>query len=410
MAFIEAEFPRTISYKAQGGPAFNTTVNSGFSGFEQRNQNWQTSRGTWTVSLQTPVPGGESAPNLVTTQEYIDMLQAFFLNVGGKANAFRLKDHKDFTNGSIAQAIGAADGVTGHFQLVKNYPSAKRNYQRIITKPITSLVVDYLGNALLDSVNVTSGAGTFTKQAGYLMGGSGRYSIDETVGQVSFGNPALCTISHWDHDPADGNVRIYFTQTGGTTPLKNELFIISGSSTTALNGQWPILEVGTGYVKIPLQEAGGSTDTSVAVIGWSRIVITGIASVSGTSIVYNYSSFSGANPQIGQRLNVLNLSGTNVNGSFYITAVDLVGNTITATNPAGGTPGANAGLASTDWVPPSGVGLLFSTFQYHYPVRFDTDELMIQLEESDVEGGQPIVTWNSITLREVRILAGSSQG
>lgn len=403
--FIECEFPKTISYKAQGGPAFNTTVNSGFSGFEQRNQNWQTARGTWTVSLQTP---GASAD--VNPQTYIDMLQAFFLNVGGKASAFRLKDHKDFTNGATAQLIGSSDGVVGHFQLVKNYPSGAKNYQRIITKPVTSLVVDYLGNALLDTVNVSVSAGSFSKQAGYKMGGSGKYCLDETTGTVSFGNPAVCSITKWDVDPTDGNVRVYFTQAGGVTPVKNEQLIIQGASTTGLNGSRQIIQVGTGFVKLALQLSGGTVDTATAVIGWAYVVITGITAASGGSVTYSYSSFVGVNPTVGQRLNVSGLSGSHANGSAFITAVDLVGKTITVFSGFAPATGTNAGLASTDWVPASGAGLISATFQYDYPVRFDTDELMIQLEESDVQGGQPIVTWNAITLREVRILAGSDQG
>lgn len=34
-------------------------------------------------------------------------------------------------------------------------------------------------------------------------------------------------------------------------------------------------------------------------------------------------------------------------------------------------------------------------------VRFDTDELQIQIEDSDVAGGKPIISWNSLVLIEV---------
>jgi uncharacterized protein (TIGR02217 family) len=53
MAFFETEFPRTVGYKATGGPTFNTTVNEGFSGFEQRNKNWSIARAKYTVDLLT---------------------------------------------------------------------------------------------------------------------------------------------------------------------------------------------------------------------------------------------------------------------------------------------------------------------------------------------------------------------
>jgi hypothetical protein len=40
--------------------------------------------------------------------------------------------------------------------------------------------------------------------------------------------------------------------------------------------------------------------------------------------------------------------------------------------------------------------------QFHFPVRFDSDDLPIQIEESDVAGGNPIASVNSIQLIEVR--------
>jgi hypothetical protein len=35
-------------------------------------------------------------------------------------------------------------------------------------------------------------------------------------------------------------------------------------------------------------------------------------------------------------------------------------------------------------------------------VRFDTDEFNLQIEPSDVGGGEPVVSWNSLVLVEVR--------
>lgn len=50
-----------------------------------------------------------------------------------------------------------------------------------------------------------------------------------------------------------------------------------------------------------------------------------------------------------------------------------------------------------------------NSFIYHDPitnedirVRFDTDEFNLQIEPSDVAGGQPVVSWNSLVLVEVR--------
>ena len=84
MAFFECEFPQQVSFLALGGPSFFTTINEGFSGGEQRNRNWSITRGEWTIDLHAK------------PQSYFDAAHAFFLNVGGQADAFRFKDHKDY--------------------------------------------------------------------------------------------------------------------------------------------------------------------------------------------------------------------------------------------------------------------------------------------------------------------------
>src|SRR4051812_10798037 len=145
MSFFEIEFPTTILYRAVGGPGFSTTVNSGLSGFEARNKNWSQARAKWQINLITP------ASFAGTEQNYTDLIRAFFLNVSGQGDAFRLKDWIDykFTN----EIIGVGDGSTlGPFQLVKTYAMGGRSYIRQIKKPITSAVNDYQGNPLANTV------------------------------------------------------------------------------------------------------------------------------------------------------------------------------------------------------------------------------------------------------------------
>jgi len=142
MAFLEVQFPTTLSYRAVGGPGFNTTVNLGLSGQEQRNRNWSKARGKWTVSLITPA-------KFANRQLFADLLNAFFTVVGGKADGFRLKDHKDFK--ATAQPLLEVDG---NVMLGITRTIAGRSYIQPITKPITSDVVDYEGNALEDTVKV----------------------------------------------------------------------------------------------------------------------------------------------------------------------------------------------------------------------------------------------------------------
>ena len=165
MSFFEVEFPRNISYKAVGGPGFSTVVNAGFSGQEQRNQNWQFARAKYTISLQTP-----SASQFTgTRQQFIDLLQAFFLAVAGKANGFRLYDHKD--NTFTSEALVSLGG--GSYQLVKRYVSGPNTYIRTISKPIGSPAVDYTGAALANSVTFSGGSGTVNYETGIVTGVSG---------------------------------------------------------------------------------------------------------------------------------------------------------------------------------------------------------------------------------------------
>jgi uncharacterized protein (TIGR02217 family) len=165
MAFFETEFPTAVGFLAAGGPVFSTTVNEGFSGGEQRNRNWSNTRGIWTIDLQNK------------PQSYFDALQAFFLVVGGQADAFRFKDHKDFI--ATGQVIGTGDGANTTFQLVKNYISGARTYVRTITKPITDNVLDFEGNFLSNTVRIYDNGSLKTLTTDY--------TVDFTTGLVFFG-------------------------------------------------------------------------------------------------------------------------------------------------------------------------------------------------------------------------------
>src|SRR5581483_1881610 len=114
-----------------GGPVFSTTINQGFSGFEQRNRNWQFPLCKYEVSLN-------DRP-LATFQ----LIQNFFWNVYGQADAFRFFDHTDYS--ATAQVIAVGDGSTKTFQLVKSYVAGSRTMTRLIKKPIMATANDYQG-------------------------------------------------------------------------------------------------------------------------------------------------------------------------------------------------------------------------------------------------------------------------
>lgn len=173
MAFFECEFPTTISYRAMGGPGFFTTVNAGLSGYELRVANWADpvsglgALGRWMVSLMTPpeFPG--------TRQQFIDLLLAFFLNVAGRSDGFRLRDHKDYK--AVGQPVLGGGGV---YQLAKNYVGpGGGQYTRVIQKPIAPPAVDYQGNLLPNTVSLYVNG---------VLQSSSSWSVDGTTGLVSF--------------------------------------------------------------------------------------------------------------------------------------------------------------------------------------------------------------------------------
>lgn len=148
MAFFEVEFPRNLAFKSVGGPGFSTIVNQGFSGQEFRNRNWAFARAEYTIGMITPKAFAGNR------QAFIDALLNFFFNVGGQADGFRLYDQQDHKG--VDQQLAT---VAGNVQVVKNYIVGGRTYQRVITKPIGTGVVDYQGNALANTVFLT-GTGT----------------------------------------------------------------------------------------------------------------------------------------------------------------------------------------------------------------------------------------------------------
>lgn len=163
MAFFETEFPRKgLSFQRLGGIGFNTAVVAVQSGQEQRNRAWANPRRKYSGSL--------ILTSELTTPLYIAIyndVEKFLMMVAGQADAFRFYDELDYqaTNEPMADLGG------GVWQLQKTYSLNGRTYVRAITKPITSSVKDYQGNALANTVSIVSG-GTLV-------------SVDHTTGKVT---------------------------------------------------------------------------------------------------------------------------------------------------------------------------------------------------------------------------------
>jgi uncharacterized protein (TIGR02217 family) len=91
-------------------------------------------------------------------------------------------------------------------------------------------------------------------------------------------------------------------------------------------------------------------------------------------------------------------------GNALADTVVMYDNGVKKTNNADYTVDATTGLVSFLYTPASG-HTITADFQFHYPVRFDVDDMTnAQLIESSVATGDALVTWTQINLIEVRQL------
>lgn len=182
MSFFEVEFPKKLGFFGStgglmGGPGWSTIVNKGFSGFEQRNRNWQFTRHKYQLDLVSrPI------------SEYLAVLN-FFLVVGGMADAFRFLDQVDFQATGVPTSPAQGNGNNKIFQLQQQYSigsgATARTYLRAINKPIMSVLqqggsplTDFQGNQLANTVNVYLN--------GVLKVLNTDYTVDATTGLISF--------------------------------------------------------------------------------------------------------------------------------------------------------------------------------------------------------------------------------
>jgi uncharacterized protein (TIGR02217 family) len=192
--FHEVQFPPDISYGASGGPGYSTTVITTVSGHERRNANWAMARGRWNVA------------HGLRKREHVAELIAFFRARRGRAYGFRFKDWTDYQ--ALAQSLGAGDGATTSFQLVKHYASGGEIETRVITKPVAGTVKLYL-----DGVEASSG-----------------WSVDSTNGLVTFSTAPTVGVQitadfafdvpvRFDSDHMDLTIETYQLGTWGQIPV-----------------------------------------------------------------------------------------------------------------------------------------------------------------------------------------------
>lgn len=184
-AFHEIQFPGKISYGSTGGPKRLTQIVGLKSGFEERNQTWAHSRRKYNAGIGVQKLGG--------TPQAIQMVLQFWEARSGPLYGFRWKDWTDFTShfggwrvspAFDDQTIGAGDGVTTTFQLVKSYEDTAGTYVRPINKPVSGTVLIGLGGVNQASgwtVDTTTGIVTFDTAPGNGVQVSAGYEFDVPV-------------------------------------------------------------------------------------------------------------------------------------------------------------------------------------------------------------------------------------
>ncbi len=129
-SFDDVLFPLALGRDASVTPEFSTNVTITASGFERRNSLWSDARLRFDVG-----PG-------VRSEVELGELIAFFRARRGQARGFLLRDPSDFSSNGMTglatptdQLIGAGDGVTARFELVKRYGDDDEAQRRRITRP-----------------------------------------------------------------------------------------------------------------------------------------------------------------------------------------------------------------------------------------------------------------------------------
>lgn len=366
MSFFEVQFPTNISIGAVGGPEFSTHVVAIDSGFEQRNQRWETSR------LKFDVSHG------VRTIAEMKQLVAFFRMVKGKAHGFRFKDFTDYTvdttEGRFAKDVVDAEPslyASGEkkYQLYKTYEFSSNYTNRIIRKPVAGTVKVYVDGvqSTAYSLDTTTGVLTWNDSVGTSSGTI--YSLNYAITDITRSTTTTITVSG-THAIAAGD-RIFLTGIGGTTQLNNNYYTVQsvGASTIVINVNSSAYGAYT---------SGGSVQRHVVTselnptVHWSSHGLTNGSYVHLSQISPNWASLVGKSYQV---------SGATTNRFNII--VD-----------------ASTQTKVTDWA----VFIQFFTpttqltwsGEFDVPARFDTD-YMAAVAQSSIHG-----SWESIPLVEIR--------
>lgn len=160
-AFHEVLFPLDVALGAAGGPERLTDIVRLGSGREERNARWAHSRRRYDA--------GYGVKTLAALQAVV----AFFEERRGRLHGFRFRDRLDHASAPPGaapapadQVLGAGDGATQTFALVKRYGAGPQAYVRPIAKPVAGTL-----RVAVDGAETTA------------------FTLDSTTGEVTFASP-----------------------------------------------------------------------------------------------------------------------------------------------------------------------------------------------------------------------------
>lgn len=141
MTFRNTQFPTTIRYGAVAAPTFNTTVVRTLAGKTQRNKNW-------TYPLRK-----FNVERALSTSTLRDALLAFFYNMNGAADTFRVKDFSDF---EVSASEGVFTSLGGNtYQMWKRYTYGAFTKDIPILLPVSG-TISINGGALVETTHWTT--------------------------------------------------------------------------------------------------------------------------------------------------------------------------------------------------------------------------------------------------------------
>ncbi len=225
MAFVDIQFPPTISYGSSGGPAWNTSVVKLDNESTRRTSRWSLPRRPYSVQVDQ------------CSRAELLALKNHFWAVQGATCGFRFKDWSDYSSvgggathlGSAVdpgdQWLGDGDGVAIDFQLRKHYIVSGATHTRNITKPVDGTVrveIDGVEKVTGWTVNLTTGVVTFMVAPGNTLAVNAGFEFDVPC--------------RFDEQTAEGGMQA--TAAEGTTFDMDTLGIIEIQDTAEQTGRF----------------------------------------------------------------------------------------------------------------------------------------------------------------------------